>query len=321
MSLQHFVIAGCVLSLATLGCDHQPANDPAPAAASPAAELPSTLGKHQVTITRTEYGDAWPFTVDSGVLKGVLTGRTLSNGRELAEVTFTTGGKTYYVNGTAKGTGRYAELDEIWALDSSTSKDLGLRKSMSPIINRGLKLAQGSDEPFIAPKAVSAAKPVASAPIRCDQFDVAAAFERAATGNKRLVSVSIRTDLPDNTDLMVSIGRSFRNSADNEEYSIDYLEEKSTVGQWRKGRVVELDQVKWQSKLNEKRIIFQKLGEKLNITELDAAVTISFVVPVNQTDARFGVRNANLTGTAVENSNGLRVVSREAKLEWPVKVP
>ena len=112
------------------------ANSAAPAAGPQV--VPATLDRHEVTITRGEYGEAWPFTVDSGVLRGKALGVKLSNGTELAEVTFTTGGKTYYANGTAKGTNRYAELDDIWAAEGTWSK-----KSMWPITDRGLKLARG----------------------------------------------------------------------------------------------------------------------------------------------------------------------------------
>ena len=204
-----------------------------------------------MTITRGEYGDAWPFTVDSGVLSGKPTGQRLSDGFDVGEVTFTTGGKTYYVNGMAKGNQRYAELDDIWATDSSVPKELALKKYIGPIIDRGLKLARGIDEPFVAPKPVAPPVALTSGPVKCDRFDMVAAFEGTATDSSRRVRVSIKTDLPDSTDLMVSIGRSFLNSADNEEYSIDYLEEKSTVADWRAGKVIELDQTKWQAKLDE----------------------------------------------------------------------
>lgn len=316
MRMCYVVVA--VLTLFVFGCDKKPREAPAPGVAAAAAPTPTAKKRHEVTITRIEYGEAWPFTVESGVLKGNPTGQKLSDGTELAEVTFATGGKTYYVNGTAKGTRRYAELDDIWAADPSASEDLALKINIGPIIERGLKLASGVDEPFVAPRPASTPIAAVADPIRCDQFDIAAVFQSTAIGNTRRVEVSITTDLPDNTNLMVSIGRSFLNSADNERYSIDYLEEKSTVAKWRAGRVVELDQSKWQAKLEDKRATLRKFGEKLTVKDLDTAVTIDFIVPVNQSDKRFGVRNANLSGAVVEVSDGLRVVDRESRLEWPV---
>jgi hypothetical protein len=316
--MRHLLTLLTIVSLLTVGCnDRQQSSPPRwPPGSSQPAQQRSKL--HEATITRAEYGDAWPFTVDRGVLSGKPTGHKLSDGTELAEVTFTTGGKTYYINGIASGTHRYAELYDIWAADPSAPKGSALKKYIGPIIDRGLKLARGINEPFVALKPVAPPVAVASGPVKCDQFDILAAFEAGATGSSRRVRISIKTDLPDSTNLIVSIGRSFLNSANNEEYSIDYLEEKSTVADWRAGKVVELDQAKWQAELEEKRARFRKLGEKLNVTRLDSAVTASFVVHVDQSDKRFGLRNANLTGGAVEDSNGLRIVRRESKLEWPV---
>lgn len=316
--MRTYYVVITVLALFIFGCEKKPADAPARVAAESATPKPSVETRHEVTITRAEYGEAWPFTVESGVLKGTPTGRKLSDGTELAEVTFATGGRTYYVNGTAKGTQRYAELDDIWAAGSSIAEEVPLKKNIGPIIERGLKLAQGVDLPFAAPKPAPSPVAVVGGPVRCDQFEIAAEFQSTSTGSVRRVEVSIKTDLPENTQLMVSIGRSFRNSVDNEEYLIDYLEERSTVSRWRAGKVVELDQAKWQEELDDKRATFRKLGQKFSMKDLDTAVTIDFVVPVNQSDKRFGDGNANLTGAAVEDFDGLRIVDRAVRLEWPV---
>lgn len=275
-------------------------------------------GRYEVTITRSEYGDAWPFTVESGVLAGKPTGRRLSDGTELAAVTFATGGQTYAINGTARGTHRYAEPDHIWASDSKLPPDLSLKKNLGPIINRGLKLASGIDEPFVAAK--PAPLPIAgvSGQIRCDRFDVAATLDPDRNDSTRRARISIKTDLPGSTNIMVSVSRIFLNTANNKEYSINYFEEKSTVAEWLSGKVIELDQEKWQAKLDAKQAILRRLGEGFSITGLDSAATVSFIVPVNQSDKRFGPRNENLVGAEVEDSDGLRIVRRESRLEWPV---
>ncbi|MDQ3373192.1 MAG: YebY family protein [Acidobacteriota bacterium] len=98
--------------------------------ASPKTE--SSLSPSEVKITKQEFGAAWAFTVDEGVLscKG-------SNG--IGEVLFMANGKTYAVNGTAKGTKKYLPIDDIWAADPSIT---GAKKNISPFIERGLKLCQ-----------------------------------------------------------------------------------------------------------------------------------------------------------------------------------
>lgn len=320
MNIHRHIIVTVAFALAICGCNERHDESPPPIlSASPVEQPPAVINRHEVRITQGEYGDAWPFTVDSGVLAGNPTDLRLSNGTALAEVTFTAEGKTYYVNGTAKGTGRYAELDDIWARDASAPKELGLKKNMGPIIERGLKLARGINEPFVAPKAPPPLAD-ASGPVRCEQFEVSATFEPNVTETVRRVKISVKTDLPNTTHLMVSIERSFVNAVDNKERTILYMEEKSTVAEWRADRVVDLDQTKWQAKLEEARATLRKFGQKLALTRLDEFVTVSFVVPVNQPDERFGLRNANLIGAMVQDSNGVRVVRRDAKLKWPVTV-
>jgi hypothetical protein len=77
-------------------------------------------------VTRAQFGDEWPFTVDGGVLRRYPIGG----------VTFKANGTEYAVNGLAKGQG-FKDVKEIWADDPET----GLRKNIGPIIDRGLELA------------------------------------------------------------------------------------------------------------------------------------------------------------------------------------
>lgn len=93
-----------------------------------APQRPS-VAANQEYITKTDLGDEWPFTVDEGIIEAV-TG-------SLA-IVFKANGKTYAVNGIAQGKAfGYSKIDEIWASDPSTPR---IRKSISPILTRGLKL-------------------------------------------------------------------------------------------------------------------------------------------------------------------------------------
>jgi hypothetical protein len=78
-------------------------------------------------IGRADLGKSWPFTVDAGVLKCEGAG----------EVTFTAGGTTYAVNGTATGADNGVDIKPIWKKDPDFP---GLRINIGPIITRGLKL-------------------------------------------------------------------------------------------------------------------------------------------------------------------------------------
>jgi hypothetical protein len=63
-------------------------------------------------ITKAEFGTAWPFSVDEGIVKCLPLGA--------GAVVFETGGKTYAVNGIARGFARshgFLAIDAIWLQD------------------------------------------------------------------------------------------------------------------------------------------------------------------------------------------------------------
>ncbi len=86
--------------------------------------------ENSILITASEFGDAWPFTVDQGTLS--CTGQD-----GIGEVVFTVDNVTYAVKGLAKQSGRYADIRVIWADSPSRS---GLKKNIQPIIKHGLAL-------------------------------------------------------------------------------------------------------------------------------------------------------------------------------------
>ena len=95
-------------------------------------EAEKALSPSEAEVSREEFGAKWPLTVDRGVLS--CNG---SNG--VGQVFFTSGGKTYAVNGLARGTKKYPPADEIWADNPSGP---GPKKDIGPLIERGLKLCR-----------------------------------------------------------------------------------------------------------------------------------------------------------------------------------
>ena len=106
---------------------------------------PKVESTNERTITRDEFGHAWPFTVAEGEL-----------GCERGAVTFEARGTTYAVNGTAGSRG-FDRIDPIWKYDDSLAeqyaeetditleeaiKALGtrLRVNIGPIVDAGLEL-------------------------------------------------------------------------------------------------------------------------------------------------------------------------------------
>lgn len=92
-------------------------------------------------ISKGEMGKEWPLKVDAGVLDCTIVGR-LSGGDPIATVTFTAKGKTYAVNGIAKGHAKkhgWRDVDEIWKKDPVAP---GLKINIGPLISRGLALCE-----------------------------------------------------------------------------------------------------------------------------------------------------------------------------------
>lgn len=80
-------------------------------------------------VSREAFGADWPLTVDSGILR--------CEPPQL--VVIDTGGTTYAVNGSAKGTKRWADADTITAPHPSI---VGGRMDVAPLISRGLDLCR-----------------------------------------------------------------------------------------------------------------------------------------------------------------------------------
>jgi hypothetical protein len=90
-------------------------------------------GKHEVRITKAEYGDTWPFSVDEGILR--------CEGIEgTGAVTFEAQGKTYALNGIAREQKAFLEVDPIWLPDPEAPAEFNLKMNLGPIIDRGLQL-------------------------------------------------------------------------------------------------------------------------------------------------------------------------------------
>jgi predicted small lipoprotein YifL len=103
------VIAGCG------GNGGAPAAPPAPSGASTLA------------VSKEELGDDWPYNVDAGEI--VCEGNS---------VYFRAAGRSYAVNGMARSWSAAAPTDDEIRLDDPAAS--GLKKSSSPIVERGLEL-------------------------------------------------------------------------------------------------------------------------------------------------------------------------------------
>ncbi len=103
---------------------------PLPTATSTDTPPPSATSRPRGYIHKDDFGDEWPFTVEDGIVaceRGSM-------------VVFRASGKTYAVNGTARGfieEAGYVDFEEIWRDDPS---GIFPKVDISPIIGMGLDL-------------------------------------------------------------------------------------------------------------------------------------------------------------------------------------
>lgn len=82
------------------------------------------------SVSRSEFGQDWPLTVESGTVE------CLPLSPSLGSVIFTDdGGTTYAVNGTARDHTDFPDIHPIWA-----DAPFGAKVDISPIIDAGLSL-------------------------------------------------------------------------------------------------------------------------------------------------------------------------------------
>ena len=77
-----------------------------------------------VQVTRAQYGDAWPFTVEQGHVDCV----------PYQKAVFRTRGRTYALNGLARS--KYPEIDPIWRAHPELP---GLKVNIGPMIDLALE--------------------------------------------------------------------------------------------------------------------------------------------------------------------------------------
>lgn len=172
------------------------------------------------------------------------------------------------------------------------------------------KAEQQEEKPIEAVK--PQAKPVKQEKIHCEKFELIQTIE----GD--ILKLSLNTDLPDFTDIMVSVSRSYKEKGDSEStYSIDYLSEKSTVKKWRSQQEISISDKIFKNNLQEKMDEMSKLGMPFQTSTISKQIEVSFVVPVNQSNPIFGKRNENLQ-SSLTSPSGLRTISKEKIINKPL---
>jgi len=154
----------------------------------------------------------------------------------------------------------------------------------------------------------------ADAQVVCNKFKLVTKVKGST------LDLSVDTDLPDNTVVMVSVSRSYLEKGNPSTYSIDCFSEKSAIRKWKTKHKISITSEKWKSALRAKQEKMSRLGLGFDVASISDKIEVSMVVPINQPDPRFGKRNSKLTGKAVRTTD-LRVVEDEIEIDYPLDSP
>jgi hypothetical protein len=102
------------------------------------------INMRERTVHSDEFGEAWPLSVNEGILRKYKEG-------PVEAVTITVGDTTYALNGGAKTLGLGAAVEPIW----SAAETPGLNKNIGPLIDAGLALQPSSRSDSVERQVVS----------------------------------------------------------------------------------------------------------------------------------------------------------------------
>ena len=96
-----------------------------------------------------------------------------------------------------------------------------------------------------------------SAEVYCSRFNVLLNVD----GNGKTISLTLDTDLPNDTRLIVTVGRDYEEHNNTEEYSHNYFSAiKERVGDWREPHQIKVDSGKWKREMETEMESWAKLG-------------------------------------------------------------
>lgn len=271
--------------------------DPPPR--QPETSLPAAGAKSFVSAAKL--GDQWPLTVTEGYVE-CLPGEA---------AVFHTGNKTYALNGLAKGRG-YTAINPIWK--ASPNPTFGPKINIGPLLDLALSQCPGSKRapPIVVQSMEEPPAPTSS--VVCDRFVLTV----QQTGDR--LQVRLSTDLPADTDLMVSISRTYEavDERGRNLFSQNYFDEKMTVRDFGQTLEVNVSNSVFEGHLRDHLQMLERAGLPLRVKAISNEIEASIVVPVNQTSPRFAKWNANLVGKMVVAENSFRLVKSTRKVPLPL---
>ncbi len=222
-------------------------------------------------------------------------------------------GKKPTGNGTASGAGARSKPSQASALREGSSQNPAKTSScdarssgsghLSPVVSQ-----PPARQPQTQPNPVEEGGE-RNHWVNCDKFEANAILKVDR------VELTLDTDLPADTVVMLSAGRTYREKGNPSNYVIDYFSRKLRVDDLRAkpvigiGSVFPLSDKDAMAQFEAKRDKLATIGLAGHIESISDYINIDIVVPVNQPNPAFGRMNASLRGRKVETGiSGLRVI-------------
>ena len=177
----------------------------------------------------------------------------------------------------------------------------------------------GEEKDGVSPREISdpspVVVPVAPAKIIANRLVIKTEREEGA------VMLSLDTDLPDWSEVFVSLSRRYYHVGKEDAYSSTYFEEKARIAQWRTPRRIATDDASWKADLSADQAKMARISSDLayKIGRIDDHLEARVVLHINQPDPRFGGRgNPHLSGTIVSKSGEWNIVEAEQRILAPL---
>ena len=146
-------------------------------------------------------------------------------------------------------------------------------------------------------------------------------FDATVTISDHVVSLSLETDLPDDTNISISITRDYYQSGSRESYSEYYFSGTVNAIGVSQVRQVNFQDEVWFNALQKRKDIMARIGGPFREQRIAQYITVQFLVPVNQDNEMFGSRNANLEGCDAksERPGGLKIIESITRIPLAIK--
>ena len=154
----------------------------------------------------------------------------------------------------------------------------------------------------------------------CSKKPICNKFIVNAELHNNVLRLSIDSDLPNFTDISITVSRSFSTKGDFNKYPIDYFDDSSNLKKWKKTQNIFLDNSKWQDDfLIHRKTMINFGNSNYEVNDISNNIRVVTTVHAKQSNYVFGEKNINLEGSEVKKGN-INVVRKVVEIVYPIEI-